>query len=60
MFRLFLIFVIIYPYILFSQNENKIILKGSVYSVSDDEPVSYASVRISSTTIGTITAEDGK
>ena len=60
MFRLYLIFVIIYPYILFSQNENKIILKGSVYSVSDDEPVSYASVRISSTTIGTITAEDGK
>lgn len=60
MFRTLIIFLFVFSNNLLAQNNDKIILKGGVYSVSNDQPVSFASVHIHKTTIGTITAEDGK
>ncbi len=60
MFRLLLLLILVFTNSLFAQNNVQIILKGSVHSVSSDEPISFASVQIYKTTIGTITADDGK
>ncbi|PIX32812.1 MAG: hypothetical protein COZ59_12020 [Bacteroidetes bacterium CG_4_8_14_3_um_filter_31_14] len=60
MYRLLLLLILVFTNNLFAQNNVQIILKGSVHSVSSDEPVSFATVHIQKTTIGTITAEDGK
>lgn len=60
MFRLFIIVFLICPFVLVAQTTNTLVLKGGVYAYSNDAPVSFAAVHIRATTIGTITAEDGK
>ena len=46
--------------LLHAQDETKLILKGGVYTVSSDEPVPFANIHIRSTSIGTMSGEDGK
>lgn len=48
------------PFFLFAQENTKLLLKGSVYSVSTDQPISYAGIYIRSVNIGTTSKEDGK
>ena len=60
MSRLLFIIIFICPLFSNAQTESKLILKGGVYAVSNDAPVSFAAVHIRATTIGAVTTEDGK
>ena len=60
MFRALLIILLLFPILLLGQGNNSLILRGGVYSVKSDEPISFATINIKSTTIGAVTKEDGK
>jgi len=60
MSKILLIVIILLSLNLYSQNTSKITIKGGIYSISTDQPVSFATIHISKTTIGTVTADDGK
>jgi antitoxin component YwqK of YwqJK toxin-antitoxin module len=60
MFRVLLLIAFLFPIIIYGQVNNKLILKGGIYSVKSDEPISFATINIKSTTIGAITKDDGK
>lgn len=59
-FCAFLFLAFFLPYFSSSQVNTQLVLKGSVYSVSTDAPIGFASVLIKNTTIGAVTGVDGK
>lgn len=60
MFRYLILLLFTVPIFLSAQENTKVILKGGVFSVSTDQPISFAGVYIRSAKVGTTTKEDGK
>jgi hypothetical protein len=60
MLKILSILLSLFPFILFSQINTHVIIKGKIISSTTDEPIPYASIHIQNTQTGTICNDSGK